>query len=224
MNNTSARKNILEKIARALSISPEFSKPEISDQRFFKNEKGDLLEKFSSEFAAIDGKLQLFEDKWDLQKKLVEIKEQNGWKDIYFSKSSLSFNLGLEDLPFIAGAAPETAMAVITGCEYLIARTGTIVLSAAQEYGRALTVYAPVHIVVASTDQLVEDIRDGIDGLLDRYGEGLPSAFFFASGPSRTGDIEKTLVKGVHGPTQVYLFLFESDDATTGQAHFHSKL
>lgn len=223
MNNSSARKNILEKIAQALIMPSESFQPEILVRDFFLKEQGNLLERFSSEFAAIDGKLEFCSGEDVLQKRLREVKDLNGWKNIYFSKASLSFDLGLEDLPFIANTAPDTAAAVVTGCEYLIARTGTIVLSAAQDYGRALTVYAPVHIVVASIDQLVDDTGDGIEGLLDKYHEGLPSAFFFASGPSRTGDIEKTLVKGVHGPTQVYLFLLDRDNSRKAQTDYQSQ-
>jgi L-lactate dehydrogenase complex protein LldG len=43
----------------------------------------------------------------------------------------------------------------------------------------------------------------------DKYGQQLPSVISLATGPSRTADIEKTLVVGVHGPKEVYLFLVE---------------
>jgi L-lactate dehydrogenase complex protein LldG len=62
---------------------------------------------------------------------------------------------------------------------------------------------------VAYTDQLVYDIADGINGLIDRYRLNLPSLITLASGPSRTADIEKTLVVGVHGPKEVFCFLLD---------------
>ena len=102
-----------------------------------------------------------------------------------------------------------SAEAAITDCEYLIARTGTMVLSAAQPSGRALPVYTPVHLVIAYTHQLVFDLKDAINRLKDRYNGELPSAISFATGPSRTADIEKTLVVGVHGPKEVYVFLVD---------------
>jgi L-lactate dehydrogenase complex protein LldG len=71
-------------------------------------------------------------------------------------------------------------------------------------------VYAPVHICIAYTSQLVYDIKDGLRVLKDKYGSSLPSFISFASGPSRTADIEKTLVVGVHGPKEVYLFLVDN--------------
>jgi L-lactate dehydrogenase complex protein LldG len=98
----------------------------------------------------------------------------------------------------------------ITGCEYLVARTGTVVMTSAQTSGRTTSVYAPVHICIAYTNQLVYDLKDALQAAKDKYGSNLPSLITFATGPSRTADIEKTLVVGVHGPKEVYLFLVEA--------------
>ncbi|MEO6732723.1 MAG: LUD domain-containing protein, partial [Ferruginibacter sp.] len=73
-----------------------------------------------------------------------------------------------------------------------------------------VSVYAPVHICIAYTNQLVYDIEDALQSLKDNYTNNFPSLITFASGPSRTADIEKTLVTGVHGPKEVYLFLIDS--------------
>jgi len=97
----------------------------------------------------------------------------------------------------------------ITGCEYLVARTGSIVMSAAQESGRTTSVYAPIHICIAYNNQLLFDIKDALSFLKEKYKDNFPSFITFATGPSRTADIEKTLVTGVHGPKEVYCFLVE---------------
>jgi L-lactate dehydrogenase complex protein LldG len=68
-----------------------------------------------------------------------------------------------------------------------------------------------VHIVVAYADQLVFDIRDAFILLRKKYGENLPSMISFQSGPSRTSDIEKKSVIGVHGPREVYVFLVDTE-------------
>ena len=65
-------------------------------------------------------------------------------------------------------------------------------------------------ICITYTSQLVYDLRDALQLMKERYGASLPSLITFASGPSRTADIEKTLVVGVHGPKEVYLFLVEA--------------
>lgn len=97
----------------------------------------------------------------------------------------------------------------ITGCECLVARTGSIVLSAAQKSGRTTSVYAPIHICIATTKQLMYDVKDALQLVKEKYGNNIPSLITFATGPSRTADIEKTLVVGVHGPKEVYVFLVE---------------
>ena len=98
--------------------------------------------------------------------------------------------------------------ASITLCEHLIARTGTIVLSSQQLSGRTTSIYAPIHICIAYTHQLVFDISDSL-AQFKKESEMLPSMISYATGPSRTADIEKTLVVGVHGPKEVYCFLVE---------------
>jgi L-lactate dehydrogenase complex protein LldG len=55
----------------------------------------------------------------------------------------------------------------------------------------------------------VYDVRDGLQLVKDKYAGKIPSLVSFATGPSRTADIEKTLVVGVHGPREVYVFLVE---------------
>jgi L-lactate dehydrogenase complex protein LldG len=76
-----------------------------------------------------------------------------------------------------------------------------------------VSVYAPIHICIAYTNQLVYDLRDSLQLLKDRYADNFPSLITYASGPSRTADIEKTLVTGVHGPKEVYLFLVDNTSA-----------
>jgi L-lactate dehydrogenase complex protein LldG len=56
----------------------------------------------------------------------------------------------------------------------------------------------------------VYDIKDALLALKEKYEGSIPSFITFASGPSRTADIEKTLVTGVHGPKEVYLFLVDA--------------
>jgi L-lactate dehydrogenase complex protein LldG len=83
-------------------------------------------------------------------------------------------------------------------------------MSSAQDSGRTVSVYAPVHICIAYSSQLVYDIRDGIEFLTEKYKNKIPSFITVATGPSRTADIEKTLVVGVHGPKDVYVFLIDA--------------
>jgi len=82
-------------------------------------------------------------------------------------------------------------------------------MSISQKSGRTVSVYAPVHICIAYTDQLVYDIANSLEQLRMNYGQQFPSLVTLATGPSRTADIEKTLVVGVHGPKEVFCFLVD---------------
>jgi L-lactate dehydrogenase complex protein LldG len=84
-----------------------------------------------------------------------------------------------------------------------------MMLSSKASSGRTTSVYAPVHICIAKTSQLVYDVKDAIVFMQKKYGSDLPSMISLATGPSRTADIEKTLVVGVHGPKEVYCFLID---------------
>jgi L-lactate dehydrogenase complex protein LldG len=57
--------------------------------------------------------------------------------------------------------------------------------------------------------QLVPDIKDGLQLIKSKYGNKIPSMISLVSGPSRTADIEKTLVMGAHGPRELVLFLID---------------
>lgn len=101
------------------------------------------------------------------------------------------------------------AEAGLTTCESLITRTGSIMVSSAKAGGRRLSIYPATHIVIAKASQLVPDIKDGLQAIRDRYKNNFPSMVSMVSGPSRTADIEKTLVMGAHGPKQLVLFLID---------------
>jgi L-lactate dehydrogenase complex protein LldG len=91
----------------------------------------------------------------------------------------------------------------------LVARTGSIVVSSRQTSGRRLPVIAEVLIVVAYPNQVCGELKDALNMVKTKYDGTLPSQITFITGPSRTADIEKTLVKGVHGPKEVYLFFVD---------------
>lgn len=104
------------------------------------------------------------------------------------------------------GAPKESSQATITGCEALVAQTGSVLVSAASG-GRGASVVAPVHIVVATIDQLVPDLDAALARVQERGIVSQNSLLCLITGSSRTADIEKILVMGAHGPRRVIVFL-----------------
>ena len=105
----------------------------------------------------------------------------------------------------------EQADLSLTSCEALVARTGSVLVSAATASGRRLSIYPDQHLVLARPSQVVAEIGDALRLVQAKFGEQMPSMVSLTSGPSRTADIEKTLVLGAHGPRRLALFLLEDD-------------
>lgn len=203
MGVSKAKENILKKIRQALSnpVPLPFPLSEgINSVYPVATEELDII--FAKEFTALQGKFVFCLDEKELHLQLAQLIEAREWSKIYCNEDK--WNQAFSNTINLAGCD-----ASITSCEVLVARTGSIVLSTAQQSGRTVSVYAPIHICIAYTSQLVYDIKDALLLLKEKYSGNIPSLITFASGPSRTADIEKTLVTGVHGPKEVYLFLVE---------------
>lgn len=164
----------------------------------------DIVVEFAEQFTGLQGKFDYCINRQELEEHFQKLCYQNQWTKIFCSDE-----LWLPLIPdkFVSNDIT-TCDAAITGCESLVARTGSIVLSA-RNSGRITSVYTPVHICIAFTSQLVYDIKDALVLMKNKYKGNLPSLVTLATGPSRTADIEKTLVVGVHGPKEVYLFLVD---------------
>ncbi|MCC3153311.1 LUD domain-containing protein [Hymenobacter sp. BT770] len=103
----------------------------------------------------------------------------------------------------------------LTSCEALVARTGSVLVSAATASGRRLSIYPDQHLVLARPSQVVAEIGEALRVVQAKFGAQMPSMVSLTTGPSRTADIEKTLVLGAHGPRRLALFLLEDDAALT---------
>jgi L-lactate dehydrogenase complex protein LldG len=95
----------------------------------------------------------------------------------------------------------------ITACDAVVAQTGSILVSSGSCGGRSLSILPHVHVVVATLDQIVATLADALHALRDRHAGRLPSMLSFITGPSRTGDIERILVLGAHGPKELFVIL-----------------
>ena len=210
MNVSSAKENILKKIRQALSESTPIPFPQSEGQSsVFQPSVQELEMQFAEEFSKLLGKFIFCLNKAELAISLQQLIKQKEWSKIYCCEKDLKKSLQQNGFNTFADVTVKDCDASITSCEFLVARTGSIIMSAAQESGRTVSVYAPVHICIAYTNQLVYDVKDGLQAVKDKYGATLPSLITFATGPSRTADIEKTLVTGVHGPKEVYVFLVD---------------
>jgi L-lactate dehydrogenase complex protein LldG len=104
-----------------------------------------------------------------------------------------------------------TASIGITSADYAIAETGTLVLISGGEQHRLISLLPPVHICLLEPSRIVPTLAVLLARVKeDFYGgaEPPPQALTFITGPSRTADIEHTLTKGVHGPSELHVVLY----------------
>jgi len=92
----------------------------------------------------------------------------------------------------------------VTTAQWGIAETGTLVLESARERSRLLSLVPPIHVALLSTRCICESLGDALARV-----SVASHAITFITGPSRTSDIELTLVVGVHGPQTVHVLLME---------------
>lgn len=210
MNVSSAKENILKKIRQALAnpVPVPFPQSEGNASVFLPSQK-DLEIEFAENFTGLLGKFLFCMDERELAQQLHQLAVAKKLESIYCVEKDLKQKLSAAGFNNFLATDLANCDAGITTCELLIARTGSLLMSSAQLSGRTVSVYAPVHICVAYASQLVYDIKDGLMMLKEKYANRLPSLITLATGPSRTADIEKTLVVGVHGPGEVYVFLVD---------------
>jgi len=145
---------------------------------------------------------------------LAGLSRENGWKRVATHRETpvavLAEKLDLPCLFTDAGYATaelEACDAAITGCDALIAQTGSVLVTTRSAGGRALSVLPPHHVVIAERGQMVPDLATALQSVRKRYEPDWPSFLSFITGPSRTGDIERILVLGAHGPKQLTILL-----------------
>jgi L-lactate dehydrogenase complex protein LldG len=209
MNVSPSKENILKKIRQALAHPTPlpFPKSENNDPVFQPLSQEPDVE-FAERFTKLQGRFIYCVNRQELAFQLNSLIKKQDWQNVYCVEKNFIEMLGSQFAEKLTEDLAGCDVS-ITGCEAIVARTGSIVMSSAQSSGRNTSVYAPIHICIAFTKQVVVDIKDALQLVRDKYGNNIPSLITFATGPSRTADIEKTLVVGVHGPKEVFCFLVE---------------
>ena len=206
---SNSREEILNRIAAvrpkriaAIDIQPS------ENEKIYKPILPDAISCFKSELEAINGQCILCEDESDQFLKIIDFLKSKDLPTIFCRDSNIIKQLSKAGISTTNNPADfENMQAGITTCEFLVARTGSVIVSSAGESGRQMNVFPPIHIVIAKASQLVDFLTGALVSMQTKYGKELPSTLSTITGPSRTADIEKTLVLGAHGPKEFIVFL-----------------
>jgi L-lactate dehydrogenase complex protein LldG len=200
-----AREEILNKLRTAVHPAPE--KPDF-EEPIYHSINLPLDQAFKENLEKVNGFVHLFSSEKELFSELKKFLSSYKKEVVFCNEEEISRHLNTFGIQFQQSSVLSDEIEVgITGCEFLIAHTGSVMVSSAQKGGRQMFVYPPLHIVIAKKNQLVDYLEKAYSGISERYADNFPSQIAIITGPSRTADIEKTLVLGAHGPRELRVFV-----------------
>ncbi len=211
IKEVTSREKVLKNIREALTTSVQSPFDEVSrDEGFFRKDKEEISEiRFAEEFKSVGGNFVYCADEKEFLHQISSVMKTYSLQQLVCTDSLLGGVLEKQNFSYVSDVKKaDICDCSLTRCEYLITRTGTIMVCVEDNEPRSVYFTAPVHFVLAYTSQLVDDISDALKAVKSKY-ENIPRFTTFITGPSRTADIEKTLVMGAHGPKELFLFLID---------------
>lgn len=173
------------------------------------------LTRFAAASAELKTDFRCVESEAEAHAQLRQLADAESWKRVATHHSPLTdaatTALARPTLLTDGGYVPdelEVCEVGITTCDVLVAQTGSLVVNSRTSGGRALSVLPPHHVVLARKDQLVCDLTEAFQRVEELHGQNWPSMISLVTGPSRTGDIERILVLGAHGPKKLTVLIW----------------
>lgn len=210
----SARDEILERVRRGVGKG-DFAGRRAAAERYMAERKlgpqptvsGDLVARFREKAESLASSVAEVVDLAAVAGEAARYLKENGLPKAAVIAPELADMAWAEAGLTVAARSAVDADAVgITGCFCAVAETGTLMLLSGAATPATVSLLPETHIALVPTDRIVATMEDAFALLRAERGE-LPRAVNFISGPSRTGDIEQTIVLGAHGPCRVHLIL-----------------
>lgn len=210
------KEQILSKVRNALIEKPEAMFKDI-DQRSetwvpISEEDGTAIT-FAQNFKDVGGIFIYLESKNEFAECLRQLAPENGWEPIWCTSPTMQTLLKRYGIPYTETSErePKQKLVSLTDCECLVAQTGSVLLSDALSGSRKTYALPDVLLVFATTEQIAGGVKEAFRYVRKNHGNKMPSQLTFVTGPSRTTDIEQTLVIGANGIRQVAVFLVDVD-------------
>lgn len=168
---------------------------------------------FAQNFKDIGGIFIYLDDENEFADCLRQLAPENGWEPLWCTSPTMQALLERHNIPYTQSSErdPKQKLVSLTDCECLVAQTGSILLSDKLAGSRQTYALPDVLLVFATTDQIAGGMKEAFRYVRKNHGNKLPSQLTFVTGPSRTTDIEQTLVIGANGARQVAVFLVDAD-------------
>jgi L-lactate dehydrogenase complex protein LldG len=211
MKDSTNREKVLKKIRDAIIDKSDNPFQNIDFESSVYYEINDSLDiTFAEAFNEANGNFVYCSDEKEFLNNYFYIASSKKWENIFCVDDDLIELLELSKIKFSSDENNFLLQKIgITRCEFLIARSGSIMVSSKQMSGRKMNFYPDTHIVIAYTSQLVDDMKQALKQIRLKY-PTLPSMISIICGPSRNIEIENTTIIGSHGPKEVYVFLIDN--------------
>ena len=213
----SSRDDVLQRIRTALADLPPPEEPPPIDVWPRENPpKEQLAERFIRELEAVGGEAHRCESMEQARTKLTEVlddaeRETLGMMDRPLCRE-LTAQLAPPPLDWgIPDGEPNIMAELSAGlveADCLLADTGSCMIACGTPHERLLCYLPPICVVIARAEGLREHLPAAWDEVARRTADPeVRGEFVFITGPSRTADIEKILILGVHGPKRLVVLL-----------------
>jgi len=218
MSNHTARERILARLhasgTEQTTVPEALLPPELSLDR------DAMIERLATLMAAIRTEVHIV-DTVSWLDTLKELAREKGWKRLLYGPGApigpaieTSWASDSAELPeLVAYAGPVETFkedlfqmdAGITSVRAGVAETGVVVLWPTPHEPRLMSLVPTVHVAVLDADTIYNSLAEMM--AVERWADGMPTNALLISGPSKTADIEFTLVFGVHGPKELVLLI-----------------
>lgn len=210
------KEQILSKVRNALVEKPEALFKDV-DRRTetwvpISEEDGTAIT-FAQNFKEIGGIFIYLEDDNEFADCIRQLAPENGWEPLWCTSPTMQALLERHGIPYTQSSErePKQKLVSLIDCECLVAQTGSILLSDQLAGSRQAYALPDVLLVFATTDQIAGGLKEAFRFVRKHHGSRMPSQLTFITGPSRTTDIEQTLIIGAQGIRQVAVFLVDAD-------------
>ena len=179
--------------------------------------EGTAVERFGQALEAVAGHCLVVRGEAAAAEAVRQITEQRNARRVAVSDSPLArrvVGLARPAAEVLERAAPEDLFDCdlgVTGAQWAVAETGTLVLESDAERHRLASLVPTAHVALVEAERVRQTLAEVLRDINERGGEGLSRAVTFITGPSRTSDIELTLAIGVHGPAELYVIIIEGE-------------
>lgn len=211
---TTNKEQILALLRNAVIEKPEAMFKDIDLQtdtwKPIREEDGNAIT-FVQRFKDMGGIFIYLENEAELGECLKQLAPQNGWGALWCTSPEMQALLEKYKVDFVIDEPSRNnnpKIASIIPCDYLIAQTGSIIITDGRAGSRKSYTDADILLVMARTDQIVAGLKEALQRLNKQIGKDASQAVIL-TGTSRSYDIEQEIVQGVFGPRQIAVFLVD---------------